>query len=301
MSIAKVNLAFSLILFSVTALAKDWPEIVFFDPAPQLSEIRISDYVQPVMIQTYGPLAVRVGDTVRAGWRRSGDLDHLIDRGDYRKISLSSSIQWTEWGFRTEFYLAGSPCGSPKDCSDTPLLLDTSRNGFRLGEPGRGVSFDITSSGTPSIYQWVARGTDDGFLIRDLNGNGFIDDGSELFGNGTIIETAGVKASNGYDALAQYDKVEMGGNEDGFISKDDNVWEALKIWIDEDANGVSEASEIFTLSHFEIESFNLSFKRSKNRIDTAGNFLPYWSWVKTSSTEDPKMMKMIDVYFRKIQ
>ena len=97
----------------------------------------------------------------------------------------------------------------------SPLLLDLGRNGFHMGPAGLGVEFDILASGEPLTIQWVAPDGDDAFLARDNNGNGLIDDGSELFGLGTTIELTGEKAVNGFAALEQFDTAKLGGNEDG--------------------------------------------------------------------------------------
>jgi hypothetical protein len=40
---------------------------------------------------------------------------------------------------------------------------------------------------------------DDGLLVLDRNGNGVIDNGSELFGDGTMVN--GIKATDGFSAL----------------------------------------------------------------------------------------------------
>lgn len=41
-------------------------------------------------------------------------------------------------------------------------------------------------------------------LVRDLNGNGLIDNGTELFGNSTILSN-NETAANGFEALKELD------------------------------------------------------------------------------------------------
>ena len=60
----------------------------------------------------------------------------------------------------------------------------------------------------------------------DRNENGIIDDGSELFGNQTILSN-GRQAVDGYQALAELDD-----NKDGIIDASDTSWSKLLVWID---------------------------------------------------------------------
>ena len=56
---------------------------------------------------------------------------------------------------------------------------------------------------------------DDGFLVRDINGNGTIDTGRELFGDNTLLSD-GTIAANGFEALADLDS-----NADGVVDVND--------------------------------------------------------------------------------
>lgn len=51
--------------------------------------------------------------------------------------------------------------------------------------------------------------SDDGLLAIDLNGDGIINDGSELFGSSTAMPDGSI-ARLGFEALAQYDEMVMG-------------------------------------------------------------------------------------------
>ncbi|MEW6620494.1 MAG: hypothetical protein AB1422_14355 [bacterium] len=65
-----------------------------------------------------------------------------------------------------------------------------------------GAYFDHDGNGFAEQTGWA--GTDDGILVRDINGNGAIDDGKELFGDQTLLGD-GTRASNGFQALAELD------------------------------------------------------------------------------------------------
>lgn len=146
--------------------------------------------------------------------------------------------------------------------------------------------------------QWTALDTDDAFLVSDFNGDGLINDGSELFGVGTDMVDQGRKAWQGYEALAQYDQTSLGGNGDGTINDEDQIWSDLLLWVDSNADGVSEAEELMTLSEKNITEISVDYKTTPERQDSAGNFLPLRSWVTTDNRRGPKKLKMVDVYFK---
>jgi hypothetical protein len=75
-------------------------------------------------------------------------------------------------------------------------------------------SFDLDMDGTDEEMSFPGQGS--GFLAMDRDGNGAIDDGSELFGPET---------GNGFAELAGYDQ-----DEDGWIDEADSVFSDLKIW-----------------------------------------------------------------------
>jgi hypothetical protein len=146
--------------------------------------------------------------------------------------------------------LYGWPPSGMKD----PLVLDLNGDGISLSaEEGSGVSFDINNNGFAAPVGWV--NADDGFLVRDLNGNGKIDNDGEMFGG---------PSASGFSQLALLD-----GNGDGKVDASDNglvdfngdgvvdssdTFDSLKIWVDANQNGVTDAGELHSLSDFNIVS-----------------------------------------------
>lgn len=80
--------------------------------------------------------------------------------------------------------------------------------------------FDLDADGEMDEISRLGKGS--GYLALDKNGDGVINDGSELFGT---------KSGDGFADLAKYDE---DGN--GWIDENDAVWDKLKIWC-KDENG----------------------------------------------------------------
>jgi len=104
----------------------------------------------------------------------------------------------------------------PIDTHDCPILVDLDTNGFHLSGVEDAVRFDLDADGFAERLSWTAAGEQDGFLCRDLNGNGTIDDGRELFSRQTLL-ASGERAEIAYWALAELDLPELGGNADGVV------------------------------------------------------------------------------------
>ena len=87
-----------------------------------------------------------------------------------------------------------------------PLILDLGAAGIELTGLGDGVSFDINADGLPDQMAWTVG--EDGILALDVDGNGTIDSGAEIFSP----DFAGGGHAGSLAALATLDE-----NDDGLI------------------------------------------------------------------------------------
>lgn len=139
-----------------------------------------------------------------------------------------------------------------KDARYDPLVIDLDGNGFDITDRKNGTYFDLNADGYAEKTDWTRT---DGWLALDLNGNGKIDDGSELFGDHTKLAD-GSFAADGFAALAQYDT-----NGDGVIDAQDDIFSQLRIWRDANGNGQSDSGELIGLAEAGVSSISLKTEK----------------------------------------
>ena len=140
-----------------------------------------------------------------------------------------------------------------------PLALDLDGDGIEtVGINGYGtILFDHDGDGLKQGTGWVK--PDDGLLVLDRNGNGLIDNGSELFGVDTVL-SGGQKATDGFAALRDLD-----ANGDGKFDAADAQFGNVRVWRDSNQDGISQANELTSLADTAIVSISL------NAATTSGN------------------------------
>src|SRR5262249_3605952 len=117
-----------------------------------------------------------------------------LETADIAVLSLTqiAGITDAQWNAMSNSQQMAFNPGSSRYFS--PLVLDLDGNGVQTLSTGAGVHFDLRADGTPVNTGWVGAG--DGLLVRDVNGNGSVDDGTELFGQATVLPD-GSRAPNG--------------------------------------------------------------------------------------------------------
>ncbi|MEL6424823.1 MAG: hypothetical protein AAFQ33_05140, partial [Pseudomonadota bacterium] len=123
-----------------------------------------------------------------------------------------------------------------------PLVIDLDGDGIEtLALDEFDVYFDIDGDFFRERSGWLD--PDDGFVVLDRNGNGEIDDISEMFGGRT---------GRGLEDLAAFDE-----NGDGVIDVADAIYSELRIWQDFDSDGETDEGELSTLADLGIASISL--------------------------------------------
>ena len=118
-----------------------------------------------------------------------------------------------------------------------PFVLDLDGDGIETVSADGSVLFDHDGNGMRTGTGWV--GSDDGLLVLDRNGNGAIDNGTELFGNDTALSGGGT-AADGFAAVNDLDS-----NVDGVFDANDTQFSNVQVWRDLNQNGVSDSGELW--------------------------------------------------------
>ncbi|SIR15582.1 type I secretion C-terminal target domain (VC_A0849 subclass), partial [Rhizobium sp. RU33A] len=133
-----------------------------------------------------------------------------------------------------------------------PIVLDLNGDGLHF----TGASFDLDHDGVADSIAWPSGG--DGLLVVDLDGSGAIESGNEVFSpdfNGGGFETS-------LDALASLD-----ANGDGRIDMQDAYFGDIRLWIDADGNGISDADELVGLADAGVAAVRLDALATSYIVD----------------------------------
>lgn len=136
-----------------------------------------------------------------------------ITTEDGRKIDFQLQI-----GASREFFSKNSFSIRAGEALVDPLVINYDGKLPELTEIKFG--FDLTSDTQEEMISFLKEGS--GFLAYDKNGDGKINNGSELFGPST---------GNGFSELARYDS-----DNNGWIDHNDPIFDKLRIWI-KDSSG----------------------------------------------------------------
>ena len=160
----------------------------------------------------------------------------------------------------------------------TPLALDLDGDGVQVNDGVTATAmFDMDNDGELEQTAWFA--PDEQILAMDRNGDGVINNLSELFGSNRGQD-------DGFADLALLDS-----NNDGVINADDEAFDELLIWND-DGDAVTEEGELASLAEWDVAEIDLNAEF----VDTYEN----GQWVSHQSTAtltDGTTVDVHDVWF----
>jgi hypothetical protein len=148
--------------------------------------------------------------------------------------------------------------------SAPPIVLDLDGDGLELVNfNGSGVTFDMDEDGIRDVTGWVA--ADDGLLALDRNGDGTINDFSEISfkrdDEGALTDLEGLRA---FDT-----------NANGFLDAGDERWSEFRIWRDLNQDGVSQDGELVSLDEGGIANINLTLTLTGESPENANENVVY--------------------------
>lgn len=187
-------------------------------------------------------LAHDSGSTLAGGGGSTSGLYDLYSPGVRLSAASTPGVAnlSTSAGFDTASASPSSTIHSPtaahrdifQSYIDPVVLQFGSRQIHTTSREASGVMFDMEANGRKVHTGWIT--PDEAFLVMDRNGNGLIDDSTELFS-----ERSSLSAKSGLAALGELDS-----NRNGKIDTRDKQFSQLRLWTDMNADGISQAAEL---------------------------------------------------------
>lgn len=171
----------------------------------------------------------------------------------------------------------------------SPIVIDLSNDGINSHALNYTINFDLDNNGFKEATGWVSG--DDALLAIDKNNNGIIDNGSELFGNKSISDSAfsyiNSSLNNGFETLKNYDS-----NNDGIIDSQDAEFDKLLLWQDKNGNAITDNGELIKLSD-KVSSIDLNYTNTD--INNNSNTIKQTS---TATLNNGTKVKADDIWFK---
>jgi hypothetical protein len=232
-----------------------------------------------------------------AGVGAQGGKDNSSNNSNAAGSGGGNWSEMTSWGGGGSWSESGGfgGRGGSDFNGDTPLVLDgdhDARISTVFEQQGQKILFDINGDGRAEAIDWI--GPNELILALDLNLDGIIDSGRELFGNAMPLPAGAAKAPNGFVALASYDD-----NDDGKIDKADGIFDRLMLWQDRNSNGHSEPHELMFLTDSKVSAISVFYQNvhdDKGLIHSRDSRIFQRSsyWLRDSN----QGLLIVDVYFR---
>lgn len=159
----------------------------------------------------------------------------------------------------------------------SPIVIDLGNNGLSLlSRSTANVYYDVEGKGFAKDVGWIQN--TEAFLVRDVNGNGVIDSVKEMFG-----------ANDGTSAFAKLAALDTNSSN----SLTGSELSTLRLWVDADKDGVTDAGELKTLSSYNIAQIDVT--KQAFTATNAGNKVDGFVNIKNSG--GTVISKGYDVFF----
>jgi hypothetical protein len=177
---------------------------------------------------------------------------------------------------------------SSRGVGESALLipLDTRADAFKLTSVDAGVAFDIDGDGDRDQIAWPEAGSEVAFLALDVDRDGRITSGKEIFGSHMRPD-----AKNGCNALIQAFMTSEGALS-GAVHEGHMLYEQLLLWVDRNHNGISERAELRRARDV-FTAIGMGFTKVGWR-DEHGNRVRYEGWTELR-TGGPEQQRAIDL------
>jgi len=172
----------------------------------------------------------------------------VVRTADGKEIDFSLAVSMSR-SYYEESSISIRQGNAPK--TQDPLVINFEGSAAQLSN--QRFKFDLDADGKTEDINFLAGGS--GFLALDRNGDGKINNGSELFGT---------KSGDGFADLAALDS-----DKNGWIDENDAVYEQLRVWI-KDASGKDLLS---TLKQANVGAIALARAETPFDIKTGSNEL----------------------------
>ena len=204
------------------------PAVATSNPSPQSSQ------PAPAQQQSAGFSAEYTrhesySETEQTNFQASG----VVRTADGKEINFSLSLSMARSYYEeSNISIRVGEARQQKD----PLVINFDGNAAQL--TSQRFKFDLDSDGKTEDINFVAGGS--GFLALDQNGDGKINDGSELFG---------AKTGNGFAELSTLD-----GDHNGWIDENDAAYAQLRVWTKDSAGN----DQLATLKQANVGAISLA-------------------------------------------
>jgi hypothetical protein len=163
--------------------------------------------------------------------------------------------------------------------TDDPLLVQLNTKTpqpIELTAPDKGVMFDLLGRRIHHkkvLTSWFATANTENYFLVLPDEKGQVNGIDELFGNSTFGPDKRF-SRHGFQALAKHDD-----NKDHMISSDDGVFSQLRLWKDDNLDGIAQENELSTLDAKGVVVIDLRFDRRYMEKDQYGNMVKFKSVV----------------------